>query len=171
MYIRPSVHLSLRSSICLSVCPSICLSICLFVCVVVGLCLCLWFKLFSLTFLCFQIRQRLSDLAKAKSALDDTWLDRRHRYAELIDQQQFYRDARQIDDMSNAQEIFLLNDDLADTVDGVEAMLKKHEAFEKTVAAQEEKVTSLVEFSDRLLAAAHFDTDNIKSLLERVLER
>ena len=113
----------------------------------------------------------MSELSKAKASLDDTWLERRRRYEELIDQQQFYRDARQVDDMSNAQELFLLNDDLADTVDGVEAMVKKHEAFEKTVAAQEEKVTALIEFFDRLVKESHFDSDNMEAHLLPVLER
>lgn len=36
---------------------------------------------------------------------------------------------------------FLLNEDLGDSLDSVEALLKKHEDFEKSLSAQEEKIT------------------------------
>ena len=35
---------------------------------------------------------------------------------------------------------FLANDDLGDSLDSVEALIKKHEDFEKSLAAQEEKI-------------------------------
>lgn len=38
-------------------------------------------------------------------------------------------------------EAFLLNEDLGDSLDSVEALLKKHEDFEKSLSAQEEKIT------------------------------
>ena len=41
------------------------------------------------------------------------------------------------------QEAFLDNQDLGDSLDAVEAMMKKHEDFEKSLAAHEEKVTAL----------------------------
>ena len=34
-----------------------------------------------------------------------------------------------------------LNEDLGDSLDSVEALLKKHEDFEKSLSAQEEKIT------------------------------
>lgn len=36
---------------------------------------------------------------------------------------------------------FLLNEDLGDSLDSVEALVKKHEDFEKSLSAQEEKIT------------------------------
>ena len=35
---------------------------------------------------------------------------------------------------------FLANEDLGDSMDSVEALIKKHEDFEKSLAAQEEKI-------------------------------
>ena len=35
---------------------------------------------------------------------------------------------------------FLSNEDLGDSLDSVEALIKKHEDFEKSLAAQEEKI-------------------------------
>ena len=34
-----------------------------------------------------------------------------------------------------------MNEDLGDSLDRVEALLKKHEDFEKSLSAQEEKIT------------------------------
>lgn len=34
-----------------------------------------------------------------------------------------------------------MNEDLGDSLDSVEALLKKHEDFEKSLSAQEEKIT------------------------------
>lgn len=42
---------------------------------------------------------------------------------------------------------FLLNEDLGDSLDSVEALLKKHEDFEKSLSAQEEKITVRVHYS------------------------
>jgi spectrin alpha len=35
---------------------------------------------------------------------------------------------------------FLVNEDLGDSLDSVEALSKKHDDFEKSLAAQEEKI-------------------------------
>ncbi len=39
-----------------------------------------------------------------------------------------------------AFQAFLSNEDLGDSLDSVEALIKKHEDFEKSLAAQEEKI-------------------------------
>lgn len=42
--------------------------------------------------------------------------------------------------MFDLLQAFLANDDLGDSLDSVEALIKKHEDFEKSLAAQEEKI-------------------------------
>jgi spectrin alpha len=49
------------------------------------------------------------------------------------------------------QEAFLSNEDLGDSLDSVEALIKKHEDFEKSLAAQEEKIKALDEFASKLI--------------------
>lgn len=39
---------------------------------------------------------------------------------------------------------FLVNEDLGDSLDSVEALIKKHEDFEKSLAAQEEKIKVII---------------------------
>lgn len=57
-----------------------------------------------------------------------------------MDLQLFLRDTEQADTWMTKQEAFLVNDDLGDSLDSVEALLKKHGDFEKSLAAQEEKI-------------------------------
>lgn len=51
----------------------------------------------------------------------------------------------------NKQEAFLANTDLGDSLDAVEHLIKKHEDFEKSLLAQEEKISALDEFATKLI--------------------
>ena len=61
------------------------------------------------------------------------------------------RDTEQADTWMAKQEAFLSNEDLGDSLDSVEALIKKHEDFEKSLAAQEEKIKALDEFASKLI--------------------
>ena len=69
------------------------------------------------------------------------------------------------------QEAFLLNDDLGDSLDSVESLLKKHEDFEKSLAAQEEKIRALDEFATKLIEAHHYAADDVAKRREALLNR
>lgn len=58
-----------------------------------------------------------------------------------------------------------------DSVDAVSAYVKKHDAFEKLLATQEEKVVALQEHGDKLLAQNHFESGLIARRLSEVLQR
>eukprot|EP00118_Oscarella_pearsei_P018140 m.184464 g.184464 ORF g.184464 m.184464 type:complete len:3710 (+) comp39319_c1_seq2:34-11163(+) len=118
-----------------------------------------------------EIKAKLEELARARVALEDRWVERRRHYNDVLDQQQFYRDCNQVDGMSSAHEAFLHTDELGDSVDAVEALVKKHEAFGKLVSAQEDKVSALVEFAGKLKKVRHFDVENFEANLSHVLER
>lgn len=54
--------------------------------------------------------------------------------------------------VSFAVQAFLVNEDLGDSLDSVEALSKKHDDFEKSLAAQEEKIKVII-LSDLLCCA------------------
>ena len=56
---------------------------------------------------------------------------------------------------------FLGNQDVGDSLDAVEALLKKHEDFEKSLAAQEEKVKAVDDMASRLLKGSHYAMTDI----------
>ncbi|CAB4055755.1 SPTA [Lepeophtheirus salmonis] len=69
------------------------------------------------------------------------------------------------------QEAFLTNKDLGDSLDSVEAMIKKHEDFEKSLAAQEEKIKALDEFATKLIKGQHYAADEVAQKRALLLER
>ncbi|MEQ2177748.1 Spectrin alpha chain, non-erythrocytic 1, partial [Goodea atripinnis] len=88
-----------------------------------------------------EVKEKLGILAQEKESLLELWEVRRQQYEQCMDLQLFYRDTEQVDNWMSKQEAFLLNEDLGDSLDSVEALLKKHEDFEKSLSAQEEKIT------------------------------
>ena len=56
---------------------------------------------------------------------------------------------------------FLGNQDVGDSLDGVEVLVKKHEDFEKSLLAQEEKVKAVDDVATRLLQTPHYAAEDI----------
>ena len=63
---------------------------------------------------------------------------------------------------------FLANEDLGDSLDSVEALFKKHDDFEKSLAAQEEKIKALDEFATKLIENEHYAADDVASRRDQV---
>uniref|UniRef100_T1HPS9 Uncharacterized protein n=1 Tax=Rhodnius prolixus TaxID=13249 RepID=T1HPS9_RHOPR len=108
-----------------------------------------------------EVREKLHVLESEKSALLSLWDDRRLLNEQCMDLQLFYRDTEQADTWMAKQEAFLANDDLGDSLDSVEALIKKHEDFEKSLAAQEEKIKALDEFATKLIECQHYAADDV----------
>lgn len=56
-------------------------------------------------------------------------------------------------------------------MDSVEALIKKHEDFEKSLDAQEEKMNAMDQFAKKLMAAGHYASVTIASRRDSVLQR
>lgn len=61
----------------------------------------------------------------------------------ILEVYQFARDAAVAEAWLIAQEPYLMSTELGHTIDDVENLIKKHEAFEKSAAAQEERFSAL----------------------------
>ncbi|XP_072344928.1 spectrin alpha chain, non-erythrocytic 1 isoform X1 [Scyliorhinus torazame] len=118
-----------------------------------------------------EVREKLGILAEEKVSLLDLWELRRHQYEQCMDLQLFYRDTEQVDNWMSKQEAFLLNEDLGDSLDSVEALLKKHEDFEKSLGAQEEKITALEEFATKLIQSDHYAKEDVAARRDALLSR
>uniref|UniRef100_A0A669AYG4 Spectrin alpha chain, non-erythrocytic 1 n=1 Tax=Oreochromis niloticus TaxID=8128 RepID=A0A669AYG4_ORENI len=112
-----------------------------------------------------------SDEVKEKESLLELWEVRRQQYEQCMDLQLFYRDTEQVDNWMSKQEAFLLNEDLGDSLDSVEALLKKHEDFEKSLSAQEEKITALDEFATKLIQNNHYAKEDVATRRDALLSR
>merc|ERR1712020_343776 len=118
-----------------------------------------------------EVKEKLVILAEEKTTLLQLWEERRILYEQCMDLQLFYRDAEQADTWMAKQEAFLDNQDLGDSLDSVEAMMKKHEDFEKSLAAQEEKIKALDEFATKLIEGKHYAADDVAQKRALLLER
>ena len=67
-----------------------------------------------------------------------------------------------------ACQAFLVNDDLGDSLDSVEALIKKHEDFEKSLQAQEEKIKDLDDFASKLIENQHYAAEDVAARRELV---
>ncbi|XP_062431896.1 spectrin beta chain, erythrocytic isoform X2 [Rhea pennata] len=90
-----------------------------------------------------EIKAKLIELMEKRKAMVETW-DRRWDWLRLLlEVCQFSRDASVAEAWLIAQEPYLASGDYGHTVDSVEKLLKRHEAFEKSTATWEERFTAL----------------------------
>lgn len=85
--------------------------------------------------------------------------------------QLFNRDCEQAENWMAAREAFLASDDKGDSLDSVEALIKKHEDFDKAINVQEEKIAALQSFADQLVGADHYAKPEIFKRRNEVLDR
>jgi len=118
-----------------------------------------------------EVREKLAQLHNDRASLLELWEDRRILYEQCMDLQLFYRDTEQADTWMAKQEAFLTNEDLGDSLDSVEALIKKHEDFEKSLAAQEEKIKALDEFATKLIEGQHYASEDVEVRRDALIQR
>lgn len=99
------------------------------------------------------------------------WAARRQQLDQCLELQLFYRDCEQAEAWMASREAFLKSDDVGGTADSVEALIKKHEDFDKAINQQEEKIGALNTFAEQLIGAEHYDAPAIDDKRNQVLER
>ncbi len=90
------------------------------------------------------ISERLEHLKSERERLGQMWQRKHQFFSECLDFQLFMRDAEQADTWISKQASFLSNEHVGESLDDVEALIKKHEDFEKSLAAQEEKAKYVI---------------------------
>ena len=76
-------------------------------------------------------------------------------YSLVLEVYQFARDAAVAEAWLIAHESYLQSGDYGKTLDAVEALIKKHESFEKSAATQEERFTALEKLTTVRRICAH----------------
>ncbi|XP_046630760.1 spectrin beta chain, non-erythrocytic 1-like isoform X4 [Daphnia pulicaria] len=118
-----------------------------------------------------EIKDRLIQLLQEREKLHAVWQQRKIHLDQLLDLQFFSRDAKQIESTCNTQEAALLGTDLGSTAEEVMAQFKKHEAFDKLVQAQDERLALLMEHGDKLIGQNHFESQWIMKRVAEVTVR
>ena len=89
----------------------------------------------------FQISQKVDELLEVRENLHGTWIQQKDHLDHVYDQQMFYREANHLQAISTSQEAYLKSAVNAGSVEQVETLVKKHEAFEKLLLTQDTKVS------------------------------
>ncbi|XP_037873168.2 spectrin beta chain isoform X9 [Bombyx mori] len=89
------------------------------------------------------IKEKLLQLTNQRNALLRRWEERWENLQLILEVYQFARDAAVAEAWLIAQEPYLMSQELGHTIDEVESLIKKHEAFEKSAAAQEDRFSAL----------------------------
>ncbi|XP_061600290.1 spectrin beta chain, erythrocytic isoform X2 [Cololabis saira] len=90
-----------------------------------------------------EIKEKLEQLMEKRKEMMFKWDDRWDWLRLLLEVCQFARDASVAEAWLVAQEPYVTSKDLGHTVDEVEKLLKRHEAFEKSTATWEERFSAL----------------------------
>ncbi|KAL0280603.1 UNVERIFIED_CONTAM: hypothetical protein PYX00_001846 [Menopon gallinae] len=90
-----------------------------------------------------QIKDILLTLTNRRNSLLHRWEERWENLQLILEVYQFARDAAVAEAWLIAQEPYLMSAELGHTIDEVENLIKKHEAFEKSASAQEERFSAL----------------------------
>ncbi|XP_055497034.1 spectrin beta chain, non-erythrocytic 5 [Leucoraja erinacea] len=120
-----------------------------------------------------EVQDKVDSLQKERSDLYSQWEHKRGWLEKMYLEQVFFRDVAHMEKIMNGQEVYLRASDLGTTVDTVDSLIKRHDAFEKLLATQEEKVTSLQEQAGSLTEERlkRDDASHIQQKLNAILER
>ncbi|XP_015599750.1 spectrin beta chain, non-erythrocytic 1 isoform X3 [Cephus cinctus] len=117
------------------------------------------------------VRERLDKLNGLYHAVVTDWAVKEQWLRQCLELQQFNREADQIEATTSSHEAFLEFTDLGETLDDVEALLKRHEKFENTLHAQDDRLKAFSDTADKLIAQKHYDKDHINERRNQVLAR
>merc|ERR1712088_660354 len=90
-----------------------------------------------------EIKEKLLELTNMQNEMLHRWEERWEHLRLILEVYQFARDAAVAEAWLMAQDPYLKSEELGQTIDEVENLIKKHEAFEKAAAAQEERFAAL----------------------------
>ncbi|KAL7672463.1 hypothetical protein ACOME3_007347 [Neoechinorhynchus agilis] len=117
-----------------------------------------------------RVKESMTKLKKQRTLLQDLWEKKCLQLTEVMNFQLFLRDAEQAESWILKQQVYLLDGDVGDSYDDVEALLRKHDDFEKSLAAHEEKAKALDEFANCLLESQSYNNDEIRQKRDEMRE-
>ena len=117
------------------------------------------------------IRDRLVEMQEARNNLERAWKARQEKLDQCLELQLFNRDCETAEHWMKSRENALKDEGQKGGAESVEAAIKRHEDFDRAITAQEEKIANLQTFASTLIGSQHYDSENVKARIERVLER
>lgn len=113
----------------------------------------------------------INRLITEQTTIQTEWNNKRKRLLEGVELQIFNREADKMDATTKSHEAFLEFTDLGNSLDDVEAIIKRHTDFENTLGAQDRIMKSFDDNAKRLIANGHFNSKNIDKRRNEVISR
>ncbi|XP_072479324.1 spectrin beta chain, non-erythrocytic 5 [Notamacropus eugenii] len=112
-----------------------------------------------------EIQEKLGALREQRLKVFQAWEGKQEQLMTIHLGQLFSRDCAHFSKILTAQEVYLKTSTLESSVEGLERLIRKHEAFQKILAAQDEKEAALQE------QVKHLKGTGVHELLNVVQER
>lgn len=116
-----------------------------------------------------EVEEKCTALLDERQKLHNAWKKKKILLEQKIDLFCFLRDAKQIDNSSTSQEAELTSSDFGQSVEGVQNLIRRHDAFEKLIMQQEDKVAVLEDHARKLIEQNHYESPLIERRLNEVL--
>ncbi|XP_043484059.1 spectrin alpha chain [Leptopilina heterotoma] len=116
------------------------------------------------------VQENLDYLERLREDLLDAWINRRRKLTQAHQLQIFKEQTNQADNFLGTKEAFLNNEDLGESLSGVEALLRKHEEFEKMLMSQMGRIDDLEKFAG-VISVEHYEANTIQQRLASVCAR
>ncbi|XP_047410247.1 spectrin alpha chain, erythrocytic 1 isoform X3 [Sciurus carolinensis] len=117
-----------------------------------------------------EIENKLQDVKRKRDDLEKAWDQRKKMLDQCLNLQFFQGKCEQIESWMVARENSLRSDD-KDSLNSLEALMKKRDDLDKAIAAQEGKINDLKDFADQLINDDHYAKEEITARLQQVLNR
>ncbi|KMY97349.1 spectrin beta chain, non-erythrocytic 5 isoform X6 [Drosophila simulans] len=108
-------------------------------------------------------------LKAEQDAIHRGWAEKQKWLLQCVDLQMFNREADKIDATTKSHEAFLEYNNLGASLDEVEAILKRHLDFEKSLMAQDKILKGFSDNADKLISNDHYDSKYIGDRRNQVL--
>ncbi|ALC43340.1 alpha-Spec, partial [Drosophila busckii] len=113
--------------------------------------------------------QLIERLKAEQDAIHRGWAEKQKWLLQCVELQMFNREADKIDATTKSHEAFLEYNNLGSSLDEVEAILKRHLDFEKSLMAQDKILKGFSDNADKLIANDHYDAKYIGERRKQVL--
>lgn len=113
----------------------------------------------------------INRLIGEQSTIETEWNNKQKRLHEGVELQIFNREADKMDATTKSHEAFLEYTELGNSLDDVEAIIKRHTDFENTLGAQDKIMKHFNDNATRLITNGHFRATSIDKRRNEVLSR
>lgn len=117
------------------------------------------------------VDELMNKLKAEQSTIYSLWLEKNKQLQQGVELQVFKREANKIDATTKSHEAFLEYTDLGNSLDDVEAIIKRHIDFENTLGAQNKILKNFSDNADKLIENGHFKSEYINKRRIEVIAR